>query len=324
MYKKSLIRIAIAFAIAFGAYHLLDSNKNQTLPVIAITQIIDHNTLDVVREGLIEGLAKEGYVDGKTIQIVYENAHGNIAVATQIGQRFASLKPVILVGLSTQSAQILQPHAQALSVPLVFSAVTDPISAKLVSSWKKTDGGVTGISDYMNAQPQLAMIKQFIPQLKRLGVLYNPSEVNSVSFLETFEKVATEMGITIVRAALNTTSEAATAMTSLVGQVDAAYFPNDNTAMAAVGAIVTVGLKNNIPVFANDLASVQQGALAALAYDRREMGLKTAEIVCEILKGAPLPPVHNSIRTEIVMNGQTLEALGIEKPTDSSIRDVRS
>ena len=313
---KTLILAAVFGSI--GSIYLLNHTENQTdLPVVAITQIINHNTLDDVRKGLIDGLKSAGFEDGKTIHIVYENANGNVSIASQITNRFIALKPTVLVALSTQSAQILKTQAQKERIPLVFSAVTNPVSAHLVTDWSKTDEGVTGVSDYMAPEPQIDMILEFVPNLKKLGILYNSSEINSVSFLETFEVIAKQRDIEIIRATAPNTAEAAEAVKSLVGKVDAVYFPNDNTIMAAVPAVAAVALQNKIPLFANDEASVQQGALAALSFDRPSMGRKTAEMVEGMLKGQSTSTfkVHNHIRTDIIINKNTLTSLGLEMPS---------
>jgi putative ABC transport system substrate-binding protein len=164
----------------------------------------------------------------------------------------------------------------------------------------------------------LTCFLKLLPNLKKLGVLYNPSEINSVSFVEKFEKVAQAKGVTIVRAALNTTAEATAVSSSLIGKVDAMYFPNDNTAMAAVKSIVAVGLKHNLPVFANDSASVEQGAVAAVAYDRYQMGKTTAELVVKILNGqnvSSIPVVYNA-PTQIVINRTSSQALKLSVSDD--------
>lgn len=310
--KKLAIGIALVFAVVTVIY--VTKKKQDDRPLVVMTQIIDHNTLDTVRSGIVARLAEKGYTD--KIQLLFDNAHGNVAVATQIGQKFASLRPRVMVALSTQSAQILQNYIHPDGPYMVFTAVTDPISAKLVKTWDQTVQGITGVSDYMAPDEQLDMIQGFLPTLHTLGLLYNPSEVNSVSFLETFEKAATARGIVCVRATLNSTAEAAAAVGSLIGKVDAVYFPNDNTTMASVGAIVNVTMPHKVPVFANDLASVEQGALAALAYNRHEMGVKTADMVIGLLDGkTPAEfPVTNDISKEVVLNEKTLKALELAAP----------
>jgi putative ABC transport system substrate-binding protein len=296
--------------------------KDEALPVIALTQIIEHHTLDTVRAGLMAELAENGF-DEKTARIVYENAYGNVATATQIGSKFAALHPKIMVALSTQSAQILSPFSLSTKTPLVFTAVTDPLAAKLVSTKTKPGLFITGVSDFMEPGPQLDMMCAFLPELSKLGVLYNPSEINSVSFLKQMEEAAKSKGIEVIYAALNNTAEASSATASLVGKVDAIYFPNDNTAMAAVSSIASTALKHHVPVFANDSASVEQGALAAVAYDRFAMGRKTGEIVVAILKGKPpqdIPVVYDT-PSEVVLNEKALRALNLELP--KAVKDIR-
>ena len=303
----------IIFASVLGFYFTqqsvtISSNK----PIIVISQIIDHNTLNTVHKGLVEGLRREGYIDGQNVEIFYENAHGNYTFSKQIADKFISMNPSVMVGLSTQSAQSFLNASLSKNIPLVFSAVTDPIAAKL------SGPTVTGVSDFMSAEPQLDLFLKLLPNLKKLGVLYNPSEINSVSFIEKFEQVALKKGITLVRAALNSTAEATAVTASLIGKVDAIYFPNDNTAMAAVKAIVAIGLKHRIPVFANDTASVEQGAVAAVAYDRYEMGKITASMIVKILKGhnpKTLPVIYDAA-TQIVMCRTSIQELGLSALSD--------
>lgn len=318
---SKLIRYGVtAVALVFVIFKFFNFNQSDNLPVIAITQIISHKTLDTVRVGLIKGLEKQGYIDGKTVKILYDNANGNTAIAAQITKKFIALKPTVIVALSTTSAQLLMKPAQQAGIPLVFSAVTDPIAAKLVTSYNQTDKGVTGISDFMPAQPQLEMIKAFIPQIKKLGVLFNPSEANSVAFLNKMELEAHQHGLTFVRGTVNSTSEAAEVAKSLIGKVDALFFPNDNTTMAAAATVAHVAIRNNMPLFANDSESIKDGALAAVAYDRIAMGEKTAEIVAGILAGKSTRdyPVSHDVNSEVVVNKMTLERLEMSVPSTLS------
>ncbi len=306
--------IIVASLILVQKFFNLD--RPDGLPVVAITQIISHKTLDTVRDGLVLGLKKQGFIDGETIKIVYDNAHGNTSVAAQITKKFIAMHPKVIVALSTTSAQLLMKPAQSAGIPLVFSAVTDPVAAGLIVSNDKTSGGVTGISDYMPPAPQLEMIVAFVPKIKKMGVLFNPGETNSVAFLAQMEGEAKNRGIVFVPGAVNTSAEAATVAKSLIGKVDALFFPNDNTTMAAAAAVAKVAKQQGIPLFANDSESVKDGALAAVAYDRIAMGEKTAEIVEGILSGKSTGayPVNHDVPSEIVVNRQTLEKLGLTVP----------
>lgn len=316
--RSSLFKylISAAFLFTIPAFYLFIQDKSPGLPIIAITQIIDHHTLDEVRMSMIKALEAQGLVDGKTVKIIYENANGNISVAAEIAKKFQTLKPVVMVALSTQSAQTLLPIAKSSHIPLVFTAVTDPVAAKLVSSYDQTHEGVTGISDFMPAEPQLTMIQAFVPHLKKLGVLYNPAEVNSVAILKQIDQYAAQQGITLVYAAANNTAEVVAATRSLIGKVEAIYFPNDNTIMAAAAAVANTANQSKIPVFANDSASVASGVLAAVAYDRKAMGQKTAEIIGGLMSGkstADFPVTHDNPQT-VVINFKTQQLIGIALP----------
>jgi putative ABC transport system substrate-binding protein len=315
--------LLLATALLYSLWEKIPFVKHTaSLPVIAIAQIIEHNTLDTVRSGLIDELAANGYTD-KTVKIVYENAHGNVTTAAQIGDRFASLHPKVMIALSTQSAQILSSVAVSTDIPLVFTAVTNPVAARLVPSRTESTPLITGVSDYMSPEPQLEMMRTFLPTLVKLGVLYNPSEINSVSFLKEMEVVAKSQGIELVYTPINNTSEATGATLSLIGKVQALYFPNDNTAMAAVNIIADTALKQNVPVFANDSASVERGVLAAVAYDRYSMGRKTGEMVVAILKGTKPRdiPVAYDTPFDVVVNEKTLKALNLSIP--ESLKSIR-
>lgn len=316
-FSSSASLIFIPAFFLFIAFYLLPAQKSADLPLIAITQIIDHHTLDEVRTHMVEELKDQGWVDGKTAQIVFENANGNMSVAAEIAKKFISLHPRVIIALSTQSAQTLLPLTRQAQIPLVFSAVTDPISAKLVTDYSQTSDNVTGISDYMPPEPQLEMIHAFLPSLKKLGILYNPSEVNSVAILKKMEQLAAQKGITFIYAAAHNTAEVVAATKSLVGQVEAIYFPNDNTVMAAASAVAKAANEVKLPVFANDSASVDQGVLAAVAYDRKAMGRKTASIVVGLLNGKKTAdfPVTHDVPYRVVTNKTTQEVLGIAIPS---------
>lgn len=307
------------------------AKKNDTShkKIVAVTQIIEHKSLNEEYKGLRDGLEEAGYVDGKNIKIVFENAQGNIATAAQIATKFQSIHPDVVVAVSTPSAQaIINGFTQHSHTPIIFSAVTDPIDAKLVSSFEgNRQEWVTGITDHIPASAPLDMIKTLLPHLKTLGVIYNPGEQNSVKSVSELKKVAAEYGIALVESTSSKTSDVVTAVQNLVGKVDAIYIPNDNTAVSAMRSIVQVGEKNKLPVFAGDMGSFEDGVVAVAAYDRFMLGKKVAEYVVKVLKGAhsgDLPVAQNhpivryinleaAIRMGIKVDPSKLEGFSIKK-----------
>jgi putative ABC transport system substrate-binding protein len=284
-----------------------------------ITQIIQHTSLDQEREGLIAALADAGYQDGKTITLIYQNAQGSMPTAVQIGSSFTGKNPTVAVAISTPSAQTLLKPMADQQIPLVFTAVTDPIDAKLVSNLDPRPENVTGVSDALPMRPQLEMIKKLIPNLQTLGVIYNTSESNSVKAVEQLQAEAQQMGLTLDPIPAATPTAVVATATQLVGKkVDAIFIPNDNTAVAAMESIVSIGKSSQIPVFAGDSGSVERGAIAAQAYDRTILGRKAGSLVVKILQGARAGDLRVETDHPLVLmiNPKSAQEMGVSIPDD--------
>lgn len=295
-----------ALAIANGA---LAAEK-----FVAITQIVEHPALDACRKGVQDVLAEAGFVAGKTLKWEYESAQGNMATAVQIARKFIGDEPDVIVTIATPSSQAVV--AATKTIPVVFTAVTDPVSAKLVSNWEKPGANVTGTSDMAPVGKHLEMIRRVVPGLNHLGFLYNPGEVNSVSSLEALRKAATAMGITVLEGAAPKSSEVLAAARSLVGKVEAFYVPTDNTVVSAFEAVVKVGIDSQVPVFAGDTDSVARGAIAALGFNYYEVGRQTGEIVVRILKGEKpgTIPVSGVRKMDLWLNLASAGKMGVTIP----------
>lgn len=249
---------------------------------IAITQIINHPSLDLIVQGIIAELKENGYDEANISQ---DNAQGDISTAVQIAKKIASESPDIVVAISTPSAQTMQKVLQGTKIPLVFGAVTDPLGAKLVKSLDKPEGFITGTIDLPSPNDQVALMEQMIPSLKTVGLIYNPSEPNSVFQLNQFKKVLEQKGLKFVEAPASKTSTVQAAATYLSDKVEAIFIPNDNTAASALQSLLKAAMEARIPLFASDPESVREGAFAGLANDQEKVGRETGKIVVRILKG---------------------------------------
>lgn len=289
------------------------------LPLVVITQIVEHDALTKEREGIIQALKDAGFEDGKTVTILYENAQGNIATASQIAAGFASRQPDVAVGISTPSAQsLIQPMAKQ-GVPVVFAAVTDPLEARLVSALGgERPENVTGVSDGLPLRPQLDLVQKLMPAAQTIGILYNPGETNSAKAVAKLQELAPQMGFSLVFATTARTADTITAALSLVGKTQAIFIPNDNTAMASIAAIVTMGRVNKLPVFTPDYDSVERGVLAVRAASHTTMGYKAGQLVAKILKGekASVLPVEVDHPLDLAINVTSAEAMGISIPEE--------
>ncbi len=294
----------------FGMSFADDTSK---LPIVVITQIVEHEALTNERDGVIEALKDAGFENGKTITILYENAQGNIATASQIAAGFASRQPDVAVGISTPSAQaLIQPMAKQ-GVPVVFTAVTDPLEARLVSTLDKRPENVTGVSDGLALQPQLELIQKLLPKARIIGVIYNPGEANSAKAVLKLQDLAPAMGFSLVFATTAKTSDTMMAAISLVGKADVIFIPNDNTAMASIVGIVSFGRANGLPVLTPDYDSVDQGVLAVRSASHKAMGYKAGQMVAKILKGEKASdlPVEVDHKMDLAINMTSATQMGI-------------
>ena len=307
---KQPIRFAamavVAACVATGA---LAADK-----FVAITQIVEHPALDSCRQGVKDVLAENGYVEGKNLRWDYESAQGNPVTAAQIAKKFVGDEPDVIVAIATPSAQAVA--ATTKTVPLVFSAVTDPVAAKLVSNWEHPGANITGTSDMAPIDKHLDMILRISPNVKKLGVLYNPGEVNSVSSLEAVKKAAGPKGIEVFEGPAPKSSEVLAAARSLVGKVDAFYVPTDNTVVSAFEAVVKVGIDSQTPVYAADTDSVERGAIAASGFNYYQVGRQTGEMVLKILNGTNPGdiPVSGVEKLDLWVNPGSAEKMGVTLP----------
>lgn len=281
---------------------------------VAITQIVEHPALDATREGVKAELAAAGLIVGKNLKLEWQSAQGSPATAAQIASKFVGERPDVIVAIATASAQAVA--ATTKEIPLIFSAVTDPLGAKLVPNLEKPGGTITGVSALTPIARHLDLIAQITPQAKRIGVLYNAGEPNSLTLLKLLKTEAPKRGMTLVEATVSRSSEVATAARSLVGKVDAVYIPTDNTVVSALESAIQVSIENKLPLYAADTDSVQRGAMAALGYNYYEVGRQTGKLVLQVLNGQKPGdlPVESAKRIELYINLRSAQAMGVTVP----------
>jgi putative tryptophan/tyrosine transport system substrate-binding protein len=281
---------------------------------VAVTAIVEHPALDAARDGIKAALAEAGYVDGQNLKFVYESAQGNPATAAQIARKLVGEAPAVIVPISTPSAQAVVGATK--DIPVVFTAVTDPVGAKLVRDLKHPGGNVTGMSDLSPIAKHLDLVKEILPAAKTLGVIYNPGEANSLTLVDLLRKEAPARGLKILEAPAPKSADVLPAAQSLVGNVDAIYVPTDNTVVTALEAIVKVGRQNRLPVIAGDTDSVPRGAIAALGFNYGDVGRQTGRIVVRVLKGEQPGeiPVEGVELTELFVNPAAAKAMGVTLP----------
>ena len=279
---------------------------------VAVTAIVEHPALDSVRDGVKEGLAAAGFEEGKNLKWQYQSAQGNTGTAAQIARKFVGDKSDVIVAIATPSAQAVA--AATKDIPLVYSAVTDPVAAQLVPSMAASGTNVTGVSDVLELDKQIALMKQVVPNAKRVGVVFNPGEANSVVVVKALREALPKQGMSLVEAAAPRTVDVGSAARSLIGKVDLFYTSTDNNVVSAYESLVKVGNDAKIPLIAADTDSVKRGAIAAIGIDYRKLGVQTGKIVARILKGEKPGTIASETSTnlDLFVNPGAAEKQGVK------------
>jgi putative ABC transport system substrate-binding protein len=276
---RSCLALAGALSLSFALAAPVAAQQKS----VAVTAIVEHPALDAVRDGIKDALAKAGYEDGRNLKWQYQSAQGNTGTAAQIARKYVGDRPDAIVAIATPSAQAVV--AATKTIPVVYSAVTDPVAAQLVPSMAPSGGNVTGVSDLLELSRQVELIRQVVPEAKRVGMVYNPGEANSVVVVEKLRALLPQAGMSLVEAAAPRTVDVGSAARSLIGKVDVIYTSTDNNVVSAYESLVKVGNDAKIPLVASDTDSVKRGAIAALGIDYRDLGEQTGRVVVRILKG---------------------------------------
>lgn len=293
--------------------HQLKADKKKDVFRIGISQFITHQSLDATREGFVDELAKQGYVDGKNIEIDLQNAQGEQRNLKTISQQLAESSDVVLA-IATPSAQSLANTTQ--TTPVIFSAVTDPVSAKLVESREHPGGNVTGTSDQSSdaISTQINLIKKVLPKAKTIGILYTQSEPNSVVQKDEAKRLLEEKGFTVVEKTILDSNNVKAAAESLMAEVDMVFVPTDNIISSTMETVKQVSIKHKVPVFGGSTEMVAVGGLYNYGTNYEELGRQTARMLIRVLKGEKPENIAVELpeKLELHTNQEMADALGID------------
>ncbi len=304
----SILCVLLALAAVNAAYG--QSYK------ISVSQFVEHPALNAVLSGF------QDYMAEKTVDIHYSvhNAQANMATANQIGHQIMGEKPDMILAIATPTAQAcaqaLKKSPHMAQTPMLFTAVTDPVSAGLVKELQRPGANITGVSDMLPVDRHLMMVKEFLPQIKRLGFLYNAGEVNSKILVPLFRAEAQKLNFEIIEATVSKSSEVYQATQSLVGKVDAIFIPTDNTVVSALESAIKVCEQNKLPLFNADVDSVKRGSIAAMGFDYYQHGYQTGALAQRILEGADpaVTPVEFQAKLQLHINAGAAQKMGIALP----------
>ena len=321
---KNLIAAILTLTLVLGLTACGGSNTEETSQEsgdgetasykIGISQYGEHGSLDNCREGFLEGLAQAGIVEGENLEVLYENAHFDNQMTTQIGQTFSAADVDLMVGIATPSAVACYNAAEDKDIPVIFTAITDPVEANLDS------GNVTGTSDALPVEGQLKLIRALQPDADTIGIIYTTSEPNSVSAIRTYEELAGDYGFTIDAVGVAAQEEVTQAADTLISRgVDCLSNLTDNNVVGVLPAILEKTDAAGIPVYGSEIEQVKNGCVAGAGLDYVQLGIQTGLMAAKILKGEaacqdlPYEIIENY---GLYINSDALNALGITVPED--------
>lgn len=283
---------------------------------IGVIQIVEHPALDSARQGFIDALNDLGYQEERDVVYTILNAQGDMSIAGTIAQMFVDEEKDLILAIATPTSQAM---AQATdTIPILITAVTDPVAAGLVESMEVPGTNVTGTTDMTPVKTQLLLLKEILPRAERLGIVYNVGEVNSVVQVDIAKDVAPELDLQIIEATASTSGEVLQAAQSLIGRVDAIYVPTCNTAVSALESIVAVAEDYQLPLIVGEEDSVDRGGLATTGINYYDLGYQTGGIAKLVIEGEDPSTIsiQSADRVETVLNLVAAEIMGITFPQE--------
>lgn len=330
--KKKMVTVlltaAMITAMAAGCGKSSDSgsDKNESY-TIGIEQFAEHGSLDNCREGFLKGLEDEGIKEGDNLTVKYKNAAADMGTAKQISDSLVSDKVDLVCAIATPSAQSVYNAAMKADIPVIYTAVTDPVAAELADKDGKPVGEVTGTSDKLPVEEQLKMIREMLPDAKKIGIMYTTSEANSVSAIEEYKSLVKKYDFELVEKGITTTADVSLAADDLLSKVDCITNLTDNTVVASLPTILDKANEKKIPVFGSEIEQVKVGCLAAEGIDYIALGKQTGKMAAKVLKGEAKASEQNfETITEpgFYVNNKVAENLGITVPDDLANNAVES
>ncbi len=286
---------------------------------VGLIQLMEHPSLDEIRAAITARLEEKAAENGLSIKVNYQNGQGDTSTINTICQQFVAAKADVIVAIATPAAQGAATAAEGSGIPVVFSAVTDPVAAGLVDSIEAPGGTITGTSDAIPVEKIFALAQKLTPDVKSYGLIYNTSEDNSLSVIAQVKGYLDGQKIPYVEGAVTTSADVQTSARNLLGQCDAVFAPIDNTVASAMGVLADEAIQVKKPVYVAADSMVADGGLATVGVNYTNLGSQTADMVLKVLTGTPAGeiPVEVLRDNAVVINAETAAAIGVEIPADT-------
>lgn len=316
---KKLVKMMVVGVLGVSMLAGCGSNdeEKKKIPVVSIAQIVEHKSLNTIRDSFKEELEVLGYKDGENIKLSFKDAGGQQSNLDSILSTFEGNKSDVMVAIATPTAVAAAKYSK--NTPIIFSAVSDPIGAGLMKDLNKPENNITGTSDEIQVEQILDLALKINPELKTLGFLYNTSEANSVSNLEKAKVYCKKYNITLKEGSGSNITEIQSAVSVLTQECDAIFAPNDNTVASSMSALVNEANKKKVPVYTGADSMVSDGGFATIGIDYTDLGKETAKMVDQVLKGKDIKEIPVKVfktNLNIYVNEATMKTLGINLPDE--------
>ncbi|MBF8982818.1 ABC transporter substrate-binding protein [Lutibacter sp. B2] len=316
--KRRMVALVVAglFLVGCNSAPVSKEGKKENRIQIGITQIVEHPALDAARKGFVDALESKGFKDGEKVEIEFQNAQGDMTTTQTIAQKFVSEKKDMILAIATPSAQ--SAFNATKEIPIIVTAVTDPVSAGLVKTMENPDTNVTGTSDATPIGKQFKLLKTLIPKAKKVGILYNTSETNSEIQINRAKEIAKDFDIEIITSGVTSVNEIPQSLQSIIEKIDVLYVPTDNMIASAMPLVSAKCTEENIPIIGAEKAHVENGALATEGIDYYQLGFQTGITAVEVLNGKePKDLAVTTLKdTQLVINEDIAKKLKIEIPKE--------
>ena len=282
---RLLVLCCVLLAVSLAVPMLSGCDTAAKVYKLGISQIVTHPALDDARQGVIDGMTEAGYIEGEDVEYDYQCSEGDMSLVASIAQKFVTDKVDAIVSIATPDSQASVNAAKGTDIPVIFSAITDPVGAGLVVEWAShPDENVTGVSDMISVADDVELIQQIVPGIQTMGTIYSSGEDNSVFLNGKLIEACDATGIEVIEETVSTSTDILAAVNALVGKVDAIWIGTDNTVVSGLEAVIGVCENNQIPLFASDDPSIERGCIAAWGFDYYDIGVQTGKMLAEVLE----------------------------------------
>ena len=312
--KASKLLKFVGVGMVFSSFLFACSHKDSDVKTIGVLQYMEHGALDAAYEGFIAGLAEEGYIEGENIKIDLKNAQGDLTTTQTIANQYVSDDVDMMFAIATQAVQ--SAYNATKDIPILMTAVTDPVEAGVVKDWNQSGTNVTGTSDLTPVPKQMELITELVPEAKTVGVIYTTSEVNSEVQVKMAEEAASNLGLQVIRVGVTTVNDIPQAVASVIDKVGAMYAPTDNLIASSMPVLWNACLDKKVPIVAGVDTMVIDGGIATEGIDYYQLGYETGLMAAQVLEGKDpsTMPINTLQNTTLIVNQKNAEAIGLSIP----------